>query len=181
LARKAEGKLAAAKLSAMRWFRAGQFCSENHPILRIDGTTHKEEVIIVEVVPAPYQHGRGVDRGSEACRGTGVQSDGPQLLHDSLGANLKKLLRGAGGSDSVRLVRRGLNSSYVAFTYAHTSAIGGSSEWPDLRRSPRSMMNFRPSSHRNREASSAPATISVTSSVVTGAWTMPARNSSIDS
>ena len=29
------------------------------------------------------------------------------------------------------------SSSYVAFTYAHTSATGDSSEWPNRRRSPR--------------------------------------------
>ena len=46
--------------------------------------------------------------------------------------------------DSVRLVSFGLSSSYVAFTYAHTSAIGGPSEWPNRRRSPRSIAIFEP-------------------------------------
>ena len=60
-----------------------------------DGTTHNEEIIVVEVVPPPYQHGGRTDRRNETRRGSGIQSDGPQLLHNSLGANLEKFLGGA--------------------------------------------------------------------------------------
>jgi hypothetical protein len=79
-----------------RRFRAGQLGSENHALVRVNGTAYNQEIIIVEVVPPPYQHGRGTDRGNQARRGIGIQSRGPQLLHDSLNANVENLLKGAG-------------------------------------------------------------------------------------
>ena len=85
----------AAKSRAGWWLGAAQLGSENHSLLRIDGTTHNEEIIIVEVVPPPYQHGGRPDRSNETRRSIGIQSDGPQLLHNSLDANLEKLLGGA--------------------------------------------------------------------------------------
>ena len=93
--RRAEGTTLPRNSSARPWLRARQLGSENHSLLWIDGTTHKEEIIIVEVVPPPYQHGGKTDRSNEARRGVGIQNDGPQLLHNSLGAYLKKLLGGA--------------------------------------------------------------------------------------
>ena len=79
--RRAEGQRFRAKSRAGRWLRAGQLGSENHSFLRIDGTTHDEEIIIVEVVPPPYQHGGRTHRRNKARRDIGIQSDGPQLLH----------------------------------------------------------------------------------------------------
>jgi hypothetical protein len=41
-----------------RRFRAGQLGSKNHAPVWVNGTAYDQEIIIVEVVPPPYQHGR---------------------------------------------------------------------------------------------------------------------------
>jgi hypothetical protein len=89
----ANGGQVAKRISQQR-FRAGQLGSENHALVRVNGTA--KEIIIVEVVPPPYQHGRGTDCGNQPRRGIGIQCRGAQLLHDSLDANVENLLSGAG-------------------------------------------------------------------------------------